>query len=96
MTILPSAVRRNLVQLPQKGSVTDAITALSGYLFEEKEANRVQLSTEVTNAAMRGAAERAGFRFEGVMRSYIAPREDEPAHDYALYGRTRDDHRNGS
>jgi RimJ/RimL family protein N-acetyltransferase len=79
-----------------RGIGTDAITALSGYLFQEKEANRVQLSTDVTNAAMCGAAERAGFLFEGVMRSYVAPREDEPAHDYALYGRTRDDHRDGS
>ena len=62
----------------------------------DQNANRVQLSTDVTNAAMRGAAERAGFRFEGVMRSYISPGEGEPAHDYALYGRTREDHRNGS
>ena len=79
-----------------RGIGTDAVTALTGYLFDEQNANRVQLSTDVTNAAMRGAAERAGFRFEGVMRSYISPREDEPAHDYALYGRTREDHRNGS
>lgn len=79
-----------------RGIGTDAISALSGHLFDEREANRVQLSTDVMNAAMRGAAERAGFRFEGVMRAYVPAGDDEPAHDYALYGRTRDDHRNGS
>ncbi len=78
------------------GIGTDAVTALSSYLFDEQNANRVQLSTDVMNAAMRGAAERAGFQFEGVMRSYISPGEREPAHDYALYGRTRENHRNGS
>jgi RimJ/RimL family protein N-acetyltransferase len=78
-----------------RGIGTDALTALTGYLFDEQGANRVQLSTDVTNAAMCAAAERAGFRFEGIMRAYFPPREDEPAHDHALYGRTREDHRNG-
>jgi ribosomal-protein-alanine N-acetyltransferase len=79
-----------------RGIGSDAIAALSAYLFDHQGANRVQLSTDVDNEAMRTVAERAGFLFEGVMRSFFSPQEGEPPHDYALYGRTRDDHRDGS
>jgi RimJ/RimL family protein N-acetyltransferase len=74
-----------------KGIGRMALAEIARYLFEDEHANRVQLSTDVDNGAMRGAAEAAGFRFEGVMRGFWPVSEGEP-HDYALYGRTRADH----
>src|SRR5262245_22118236 len=67
-----------------------AVAEITRYLFEEEHAHRVQLSTDVGNGRMRGAAEAAGFRFEGVMRGFW-PSADGRWRDYALYGTTRDD-----
>jgi RimJ/RimL family protein N-acetyltransferase len=74
-----------------RGTGRAALAIITRHLFEDEHANRVQLSTDVDNVAMRRAAERAGFRFEGVMRSFWPVSEGEPR-DYALYGRTRSDH----
>ncbi len=75
-----------------KGTGRAALGIITRHLFEDEHANRVQLSTDVDNVAMRRAAERAGFRFEGVMRSFWPVSDGEPR-DYALFGRTRSDHR---
>jgi aminoglycoside 6'-N-acetyltransferase len=75
-----------------RGIGTDAIASLTRHLFDEDGATRVQLSTDVENRAMRTVADRAGFRFEGIMRSYAPAAQGESRHDYALYARTRDDH----
>ena len=73
------------------------VALLSAYLFEHEDAVRVQATTDVDNAAMRGALERLGFGFEGVLRGFM-PDPDGPPHDYAMYGLTRaawtDDTRN--
>jgi RimJ/RimL family protein N-acetyltransferase len=69
-----------------------ALAEITRYLFEEERANRVQLSTDVENRAMRAAAEAIGFRFEGVMRGFW-PSSGGTTRDYALYGITRTDHR---
>ncbi|MEX0985715.1 MAG: GNAT family protein [Actinomycetota bacterium] len=76
-----------------KGYGTDTLRTLSAYLFDEAEIHRVQLSTDVGNAAMRTAAEKAGFAFEGVLRGFWA--QDDGTHDYAMYARTRADHHGG-
>ena len=68
-----------------------AITLITGFLFEEEQAVRVSLSTDVANAAMRRVAEKAGFSLEGIMRGFWQV-PDGAARDYALYGRTRADH----
>jgi RimJ/RimL family protein N-acetyltransferase len=73
-----------------KGIGRAAVAEITRYLFDEEHAHRVQLSTDVENRAMRGAAEAAGFRFEGVMRGFW-PSADGRWRDYALYGTTRDD-----
>ena len=44
-----------------------------------------------TTLAMRRAAEKAGFRLEGIMRGFWLV-DGQPARDYALYARTRADH----
>jgi RimJ/RimL family protein N-acetyltransferase len=74
-----------------KGYGTEALALLTRYLFQDEQAARVQLGTDVENVAMRRAAEKAGYRFEGVMRGFW-PVEGGPAHDYALFARTRADH----
>lgn len=74
-----------------RGVGTEALSLLADYLFEDEQANRIQLSTDVDNAAMRRSAEKAGFTFEGVLRGYW-PVGDGTARDYAMYARTRSDH----
>ena len=74
-----------------KGIGRAALAEMTRYLFDEEHANRVQLSTDVDNRAMRRAAEAAGFRFEGVMRGFW-PASDDATRDFALYGETRTDH----
>ena len=59
-------------------------------LFEQEGAHRVQLTTDLDNAAMRALSDRLGFGFEGVMRRFM-PSADGPR-DYAMYAMTRDDY----
>jgi RimJ/RimL family protein N-acetyltransferase len=73
-----------------KGIGRAAVAEITRYLFDEEHAHRVQLSTDFENWRVRGAAEGAGFRFEGVMRGFW-PSADGRWRDYALYGTTRDD-----
>ena len=73
-----------------KGFGTEALALLTGYLFEDEQAARVQLGTDVDNVAMRRAAEKAGFQLEGVMRGFWSV--NGALRDYALYARTRADH----
>jgi RimJ/RimL family protein N-acetyltransferase len=74
-----------------QGLGTEAIELFTAHLFDVREAHRVQLTTDLDNGAMRTAAERLGFRFEGVMRSFM-PSPKGPR-DYALYAMTKDDYR---
>ena len=76
-----------------KGYGTDAIRVLCARLFDDDGLHRVQLSTDVGNQAMRRAAEKAGFTFEGVLRGFW--RQDDGIHDYAMYGRSLADHEGG-
>jgi len=73
-----------------RGLGADAVVAISRHLFDDEGAHRVQLTTDVENAPMRRVAERLGFTFEGVLRSFM-PEADGP-HDYAMYGFTRNDY----
>lgn len=74
-----------------RGIGTAAVVATTRYLFEEEAARRVQISTDVDNAGMRGACERAGLRFEGVLRG-LFPGDTVGGRDYAMYGMTRVDY----
>lgn len=73
-----------------KGVGTQVLRTISRYLFEEEGFHRVQLSTDVENLAMRRAAEKAGFTFEGVLRGFWV--DGDRLRDYAMYARTREDH----
>ncbi len=73
----------------RRGYGRAALIQLLTRLFEFEGAHRVQITTDLENAAMRGLSERLGLRFEGVMRSFM-PSEDGPR-DYAMYAITIDD-----
>lgn len=73
----------------RRGLGRKALIQLLTRLFEHEGAHRAQITTDVDNAAMRGLAELLGFRFEGVMRSFMPSVEDP--RDYALYAITKDD-----
>jgi RimJ/RimL family protein N-acetyltransferase len=74
-----------------RGTGTTALTLMTDFLFEEERAVRVSLSTDVDNLAMRRAAEKAGFRLEGIMRGFWRT-PGGGSRDYALYARTAADH----
>jgi RimJ/RimL family protein N-acetyltransferase len=69
-----------------RGFGLEAVTLFTDYLLREAM-DRVQASTAVDNVAMRTVLERAGYEFEGVLRSY-APGEDG-REDYAIYATVR-------
>jgi RimJ/RimL family protein N-acetyltransferase len=73
-----------------RGFGRSALTQLLKRLFEQEGAHRVQLTTDVDNAAMRMLSERLGFVFEGVLRNFM-PSTDGPQ-DYAMYAMTSDDY----
>ena len=74
-----------------RGIGTEALSLLTDHLFMEELAHRVQLSTDVDNMAMRRAAEKAGYTFEGVLRGFW-PAPGGAVRDHAMYARTRYDH----
>src|SRR5207237_7373124 len=71
-----------------QGLGTEAVALLTRHLLSNGF-ERVQASTDVANAAMRGALERAGFRLEGTLRAFM-PDGDGRA-DFALYAFTARD-----
>ena len=71
-----------------RGWGSEAVRIFAEWLLAAA-AERVQASTASGNAAARAALDRAGFRFEGVLRGYF-PGESGDRVDYAMYGRLRD------
>ena len=53
-----------------RGIATEALVALTDWAFAELGLGRVQVFVAPENVAALGLAERAGFRHEGVLRSY--------------------------
>jgi RimJ/RimL family protein N-acetyltransferase len=53
-----------------RGVASGAVVLLGAWLFQALELARLQVHTEVDNVASQRVAERAGFRREGVLRSY--------------------------
>ena len=73
----------------REGLGTAAIRSMVSHLFEQEQAHRVQLSTDIDNEGMRRCAENVGFICEGVNRSFM-PTSNGPR-DYAMFGMTRGD-----
>ncbi len=72
-----------------RGYGREAVSLLTGHLFVEGIAERVQGSTAVDNVAMRTVFERLGFTFEGVMRGFMPVAGGRE--DYALYAVLREE-----
>ena len=72
----------------------EAVALLTAWLFESAKAERVQATTEVSNAAMRAVLERLGYQLEGVMRGY-GPMPDGTRSDGALYATLKPEWRSG-
>ena len=92
-TLPPGAVELGIVIHDQgdrgRGTGSEAMALLITWLFESEEVARVQLSTEVGNAAMRRVAEKLGFDLEGVMRGFMPTSRGRA--DYAMYALTKGD-----
>ena len=73
-----------------RGLGREAVALLTAHLFDELDARRVQITTDVGNTGMRRVAERVGFRHEGDLRGFW-PQEGGDR-DYAMYGMTRTDY----
>jgi RimJ/RimL family protein N-acetyltransferase len=73
------------------GYGAEAVALLTGWLFEQLGAARVQAGTAVGNLAMRRVLERLGFTCEGIMRAFMP--EGSGRTDYALYAVTSNDWR---
>jgi RimJ/RimL family protein N-acetyltransferase len=53
-----------------RGVMTRAVRLLAEWAFQSLPVERIEITIEPANAASRAVAERAGFTFEGVMRSH--------------------------
>jgi RimJ/RimL family protein N-acetyltransferase len=72
-----------------QGVGTQAHRQITRYLFRHTQVNRVQASTDITNAAEQRSLEKAGFTREGVLRGFGY--RDGRWHDYVLYSVLRDE-----
>lgn len=54
-----------------RGAATRAVRLLSGWIFESLPVDRIGIAAERGNRASCTVAERSGFRFEGVLRSWL-------------------------
>jgi RimJ/RimL family protein N-acetyltransferase len=54
-----------------RGIVSDALTTISRYGFEELGLGRMELITDPDNRSSQRVAEKAGYQREGVLRSHL-------------------------
>jgi [ribosomal protein S5]-alanine N-acetyltransferase len=72
-----------------RGVMTRAVLLFSRWIFDNLEAERIEITIEPQNAASRAVAERAGYAFEGVLRSYTEIKAQR--RDMAMYSLLRGD-----
>jgi ribosomal-protein-alanine N-acetyltransferase len=53
-----------------RGIITTAVRLLSEWAFANLPADRLEITVDPANSASRAVAERAGYSFEGVLRSH--------------------------
>ena len=71
--------------------MTRAVRLLSRWVFDNLPIERIQITVHPDNEASRAVAERAGYVFEGILRSYIEIK-GRPR-DAAMYSLLRTDRR---
>ena len=69
--------------------MTRAVRLLSRWVFDNLPIERIQITVQPDNEASRAVAERAGYSFEGILRSYIEIKGTR--HDAAMYSLLRAD-----
>jgi RimJ/RimL family protein N-acetyltransferase len=72
-----------------RGVASRAVRLVTAWIFETLSIDRVEICAEPENAGSRRAAGRAGFTFEGVLRSYMLNKGRR--RDIAMYSRLRTD-----
>ena len=79
-----------LAQHRGQGAATRAVKLVSRYAFDVLGWARLEICVIADNAASRAVALRAGFRLEGVLRSYGAFEKYQPElgrrFDWAIHG----------
>lgn len=70
-----------------RGVMTRAVRLLSEWIFDNLPVDRLGIMASVDNAASRAVAERAGFQFEGVLRSFVILNGER--HDMAVHSLLR-------
>lgn len=70
-----------------RGVMTRAVGLLSGWVFENLPVERIEITIEPENAASRAVAERAGYTFEGILRSHTVIKGTR--RDMAMYSLLR-------
>lgn len=73
----------------RQGYASEALAAILGYAFNDLELNRIEAACLPSNRASLVVLERAGFRHEGLARSYL--RINGTFQDHVLLARLRDD-----
>jgi RimJ/RimL family protein N-acetyltransferase len=68
-----------------RGVMVRALRVVSEWAFRQRDVQRLQLRADVENVASRRAAERAGFLFEGVLRSVHWNARLGRRQDWAMY-----------
>jgi ribosomal-protein-alanine N-acetyltransferase len=72
-----------------QGLMTEAIMEVIRFGFERMQLSRIQEMCEIANVASARVMEKAGMRFEGVLRSYI--QHDGKSLDMKMYSIIRND-----
>ena len=77
----PAGVWRRVIDAEQPGGTPfvlwgrvdepEAVRLLAAWIFEALPVDRIGIAAERDNAGSCAVAERAGFRFEGVLRSWL-------------------------
>ena len=71
-----------------KGYTTEAVSLLSGYLFDRMKVQRLQLNIHPGNIPSKRVAEKSGYSFESVMRQCWYHRGEY--HDLEIWARLRE------
>jgi RimJ/RimL family protein N-acetyltransferase len=72
-----------------RGVASRAVRLVTEWIFDAVRIDRVEICAEPENTRSRRVAERAGFTFEGVLRSYMLNKGRR--RDMAMYSRLRTD-----
>ena len=74
-----------------RGAITRALRVVSAWAFGRRAVERLQLRADVENVPSRRAAEKAGYRLEGVLRNVYWNARLGRRQDWALYSLLRNE-----